>query len=110
MDQKSFLYPKFKKQINLSYLQKQVLIWYSLPVSHESHGKKEQKGEFLIQNKFLKDSKIILTGTVVKGAIKRHQLLYIGPDETGVFRTIKVLNIHCYKVDVRMASCGQTCS
>ena len=88
-----------------------------LPVSHEVHlhnsNKHSLKGEFLIQNKFMKDKEkdqIILTGTVIKGCIKKHQLLYIGPDEAGIFRNVKVLNIQCYKIDVRMASCGQTCS
>lgn len=36
--------------------------------------------------------------------------MYLGPNSSGKFRQIEVISIHCYKVPVRMATCGQSCS
>ena len=44
------------------------------PKNHE-----EEKSEFIVQNKFLFDKKIILCGWVYKGILRKNQKLFIGP-------------------------------
>mgnify|MGYP000966174111 CR=1 FL=1 len=44
--------------------------------------------EFSISNKFGVDGNIIIAGTVIKGTVKKGQLLHIGPDFKGAFRAI----------------------
>lgn len=39
----------------------------------------EEKSEFIVQDKFLIEKKIILCGWVFKGMIRKNQKLYIGP-------------------------------
>lgn len=39
------------------------------------------------------EGSIILAGTVIKGTVKRGQLLHIGPDLKGVFRAVEVKSI-----------------
>lgn len=55
-----------------------------LPVQ-ESQCSTEEKAEFIAHNKFLIDEKIVLTGFVYKGTIRKHQKLYIGPMANGTF-------------------------
>ena len=55
-----------------------------LPVQ-ESQCSTEDKAEFIAYNKFLIDDKIVLTGFVYKGTIRKHQRLYIGPLNDGTF-------------------------
>lgn len=82
-----------------------------LPVQTQVIGEGDDStAEFLIQTKFTHDDKIILGGTVTKGKIKKRQIVYIGPDEEGEFRKVEINSIHCHKVAVNSASCGQSCS
>jgi GTPase len=56
------------------------------------------------------DGSIILAGTVVKGTVKKGQLLHIGPDLKGAFRAVEVKSIECLRVPVKVAKCGQVCT
>lgn len=63
-----------------------------------------------ISDKYIVDGSIILAGTVIKGSIKKGQLLHIGPDLKGTFRAIEVVSIECLRVPVKIAKCGQICT
>ncbi len=39
------------------------------------------------------DKNIILAGTVIKGSIKKGQILHLGPDSKGAFRAVEVSSI-----------------
>jgi GTPase len=45
-----------------------------------------ETSEFLIDCKFEKENKTILAGSVVKGKLKRNDIVYMGPDEEGLFK------------------------
>jgi GTPase len=49
--------------------------------------------EFSISDKYVVDGKLILAGTVIKGSIKRGQMLHIGPDMKGSFRAVEITSI-----------------
>jgi len=66
--------------------------------------------EFSISDKYVVNGNIILAGTVVKGTVKKGQLLHIGPDMKGAFRAVEVMNIQCLRVPVKVAKCGQVCT
>lgn len=66
--------------------------------------------EFLICDKYIRENKIILAGTVIKGSIKKGQLLHLGPDCKGAFRAVEVDSIECLRVPVKYAKCGQICT
>lgn len=59
-----------------------------LTASGELKNNEELSTEFSISNKFIVDGNIILAGTVIKGTVKKGQLLHIGPDLKGVFRAV----------------------
>lgn len=66
--------------------------------------------EYSISDKYVVDGNIILAGTVIKGTIKKGQILHIGPDTKGSFRAIAVVSIECLRVPVKLAKCGQICT
>lgn len=49
--------------------------------------------EFSISDKYVVDGNLILAGTVIKGSIKRGQMLHIGPDLKGSFRAVEITSI-----------------
>jgi GTPase len=49
--------------------------------------------EFSISDKYVVEKNIILAGTVIKGSIKKGQILHIGPDLKGTFRAVEVISI-----------------
>ena len=49
--------------------------------------------ELMISDKYMLESKIILAGTVIKGTIKKGQILHLGPDSKGSFRAVEVNSI-----------------
>lgn len=53
---------------------------------------------------------MVLAGTVIKGSVKRGQILHIGPDLKGSFRAVEIVSIECLRVPVKLAKCGQVCS
>jgi GTPase len=42
----------------------------------------------MISDKYTMEKKIILAGTVIKGSIKKNQILHLGPDQKGAFRAV----------------------
>ena len=42
----------------------------------------------MISDKYTLENKIILAGTVIKGTIKKGQILHLGPDSKGSFRAV----------------------
>jgi len=64
----------------------------------------------MISDKYLLENKIILAGTVIKGTIKKGQILHLGPDSKGSFRAVEVNSIECLRVPVKFAKCGQICT
>lgn len=52
----------------------------------------------------------MLAGTVIKGTIKKGQILHLGPDAKGAFRAVEVDSIECMRVPVKIAKCGQICT
>ena len=47
----------------------------------------------MISDKYMMDKNTILAGTVIKGTIKRGQILHLGPDCKGTFRAVEVNSI-----------------
>lgn len=54
----------------------------------EIKNNEEMHTEFLISDKYAMENKNILAGTVIKGSIKKGQILHLGPDSKGTFRAI----------------------
>mmetsp|Transcript_36855 Transcript_36855/g.33092 ORF Transcript_36855/g.33092 Transcript_36855/m.33092 type:complete len:176 (+) Transcript_36855:1166-1693(+) len=83
-----------------------------LPVNNPLSTNVNLQTEFYIHTSFntKTSNTAVLGGTVIKGKIKKHQLLYIGPDEKGNFRQVEVVNIRCNKVTVKYAESGQNCT
>ncbi|MFM7855994.1 MAG: hypothetical protein ACKO96_29770, partial [Flammeovirgaceae bacterium] len=53
------------------------------------------KVEFLIDGSFtVKDVGLVLSGTLVSGTVNVGQLLQLGPDKKGDFKTVTVKSIH----------------
>jgi GTPase len=76
----------------------------------ELKNNEEMYTEFSISDKYVVEGNIILAGTVIKGTIKKGQILHIGPDLKGSFRPIEVISIECLRVPVKLAKCGQICA
>lgn len=51
-----------------------------------------------------------MAGTVIKGTIKKGQILHLGPDNKGSFRAVEVDSIECMRVPVKLVKCGQICT
>lgn len=64
-----------------------------LTAASELKNNEELNTEFSISDKYVVDGKIILAGTVIKGSIKRGQILHIGPDLKGSFRAVEIVSI-----------------
>jgi GTPase len=64
-----------------------------LTASSELRNNEELSTEFSISNKYEVNGNIILAGTVIKGTVKKGQLLHIGPDLKGAFRAVEVKSI-----------------
>ena len=47
---------------------------------------------------------------LIKGSIKRGQILHLGPDLKGSFRAVEIKSIECLRVPVKLAMCGQICT
>ena len=67
---------------NLSSLKKFLNV---LPFQEPVQSSNEERAEFIAYNKFLLDEKLVLTGFVYKGTIRKHQKLYLGPLLDGSF-------------------------
>ena len=76
----------------------------------ELKNKEDLYSEFLISYKYSFDNNIVLAGTVIKGQIKKGQILQLGPDNKGTFRAVEVVSIQCMRVQVKNAKCGQLCT
>lgn len=59
----------------------------------ELRNKEDLYSEFLISYKYSFDNNIVLAGTVIKGQIKKGQILQLGPDNKGTFRAVEVVSI-----------------
>lgn len=59
-----------------------------LTAASELKNNEELNTEFSISDKYVVNGNIILAGTVVKGTVKKGQLLHIGPDMKGAFRAV----------------------
>lgn len=59
----------------------------------ELKNKEDLYSEFLISYKYSFDNNIVLAGTVIKGQIKKGQILQLGPDNKGTFRAVEVVSI-----------------
>lgn len=81
-----------------------------LPITHESHNQETHKSQFVVTSKFIKDDMVIISGSVMKGRVAKRQSLFIGPCHDGTFKPVEITSVHCYKVPVRMATCGQSCT
>lgn len=76
----------------------------------EIKNNEELHTELMISDKYFLENKIILAGTVIKGTIKKGQILHLGPDSKGSFRAVEVNSIECLRVPVKFAKCGQICT
>ncbi len=47
---------------------------------------------------------------MLKGTVRTHQRLLLGPDPDGGFKVVEVKSIFCKKVSVRSVQAGQICS
>lgn len=81
-----------------------------MPVNNYSKNNVNLRTEVVILNKFEKNGRCIFMGTVVKGTLQKKQIMYLGPLPDGQFIRIEIMEIHCYKIPVRSANCGQTCT
>lgn len=81
-----------------------------LTAASELKDNEELSTEFSISDKYVVDGKLILAGTVIKGSVKRGQMLHIGPDLKGSFRAVEITSIECLRVPVKLAKCGQVCT
>jgi len=43
-----------------------------------------------VSDKYAVEGKLVLAGTVIKGSIKKGQMLHLGPDLKGSFRAVEV--------------------
>lgn len=57
-----------------------------LPYPEEFGTKNNEKSLYLVHNKFLIDGKIVFTGFLDKGVIRKHQRLYLGPMPNDTFQ------------------------
>ena len=64
-----------------------------LTSTSELKDNEELSTEFSISDKYIVDGKLILAGTVIKGSVKRGQVLHIGPDNKGSFRSAEITSI-----------------
>jgi GTPase len=64
-----------------------------LTAASELKNNEDLSTEFSISDKYIVDGKIILAGTVIKGSVKRGQLLHLGPDLKGSFRAVEIISI-----------------
>jgi GTPase len=44
--------------------------------------------EFSVSDKYAVEGKLVLAGTVIKGSVKKGQMLHLGPDLKGSFRAV----------------------
>lgn len=70
----------------------------------------DEKALFITHNKYQIDGKLVFTGFLHKGVIRKHQRLFVGPMVDGTFQTVIVTEIRCFKIQVARAVAGQTCS
>jgi GTPase len=68
------------------------------------------KVEFLIDGSFtVKDVGLVLSGTLVSGTVSIGQLLQVGPDKRGEFKTVVVKSIHYKRTPVDEIKSGNAC-
>jgi len=81
-----------------------------LPVVNPFENYQHLNTEFYVDQKYDVNSQTIISGTVIKGSIRKNQVLCLGPDNKGEFHLIEIEAIKCKRVDVRSATCGQNCT
>lgn len=81
-----------------------------LPVVNPFENYQHLNTEFYIDQKYEVNSQIVLSGTVIKGSIRKNQTLCLGPDNKGAFHLIEIQAIRCKRVEVRSSTCGQNCT
>jgi GTPase len=53
---------------------------------------------------------LILAGIVTKGILCKGLQYKMGPDQSGNFKIVTAINIHCKRIEVKSATQGQYCS
>ncbi len=52
----------------------------------------------------------MINGTVIKGLIRKNQIIKIGPSQDGEFFDVEVIEIQCKKIIILSAEAGQNCT
>ena len=81
-----------------------------LPVVNPFENYQHMNTEFYVDQKYEVNGQTIISGTVIKGSVRKNQVLSLGPDNKGLFHLIEIQAIKCKRVDVRSATCGQNCT
>lgn len=66
--------------------------------------------QFLITNKFVVNSLIVLGGTVLQGNLHKYQRLLLGPNSQGEFESVEIQNLEVNKTPVLSAGREQSCA